>query len=198
MQSPSRLREKPAALRQAYDLVADAQSTMERSELSAQRSHRPFCNCRLGRDRPTTQAITHFGFSGMSFRGQTAEVSQHSVGCAWRKSQKRQVATSQLIVTLGRSLGFQIAASLEYNFGAGGCSIAPKLEMNYIIEGDPAIPLVQLLISNLCRVESIEDADKHIARTERQIVKLFQDGQSSPYNRDVSGFTLLHVSHYRP
>jgi hypothetical protein len=38
------------------------------------------------------------------------------------------------------------------------------------------------------------DADKLVARAERQILQLFQDGQSSPYNRTASGWTLMHVS----
>jgi hypothetical protein len=101
---------------------------MQEPHFPIQRRQWPFCSYRLGRDRPTTQASTSFRFAGVSFWGQTTEISQHSVGCAWRKSQKQQVVATRLIVTLAKSIGVQVAASLAYNFGAGRCSIAPKLE----------------------------------------------------------------------
>lgn len=171
---------------------------MQESHLTVQQRPRAFCNCRIGRDRPTTQASTGFRFGGVSFWGQATEISQHSVGCAWRKSQKQQVVATRLIVTLAKSLGVQVAASLAYNFGAGGCSIAPKLEMNYITRDDPARDLITQLWVDLVHATSIQDAEKYITRRERQIMKLFQDGMSSPHNRDEHGQTILHVSHHPP
>lgn len=171
---------------------------MQESQLKIQRRQWPFCNCRLGRDRPTTQASTGFRFGGVGFWGQTTEVSKHSIECAWRRSQKQQVVGTRLIVTLVKSLGVQVTASLAYNFGAGGCSIAPKLEMNYITRDDPARDLMSSFWADISSTTSTQDAEKYTARMERQIMKLFQDGKSSPHSRDEDGRTLLHVSHHLP
>ena len=85
-----------------------------------------------------------------------------------------------------------VEASLSLTRGAGGIALSPTLQLRCLVPFDsPAFTLVR---DPFPRGMTFDD--KEIVANQRlQILRqMFQDGKASPYDVDVNGNTLLHVS----
>ena len=91
-----------------------------------------------------------------------------------------------------KSLARAVEASLSLTRGAGGIALSPNLQLRCLVPDDcPAFVLIRERFPDDMSFDDI----KTVASQRVQILRqMFQDGKASPYDVDIHGNTLLHVS----
>lgn len=90
-------------------------------------------------------------------------------------------------------------AALSMTRGAGGFSISPTLTFSYVVpSGSGAFKLLDF-DSTFCRDLALNKISPADIRAEFEIrtqgiLRLYQEGQSSPSDVDENGNTVMHVS----
>ena len=93
----------------------------------------------------------------------------------------------------GRLIAGALQASFFCTIGAGGMSISPSLSFRGLVASDsPAFSL----IDNLRQSDELS-ADGSVSHVEEQLQglrRIFDERRASPYDIDIHGNTLIHVS----
>ena len=85
-----------------------------------------------------------------------------------------------------------VQASVSLTTGAGGTALSQNLRLKCLVPYDsPAFALIKQPFPNDMTFDDL----KIVASQRVQILRqMFQDGKASPYDVDIDGDTLLHVS----
>ena len=88
----------------------------------------------------------------------------------------------------GRLLAGVLQASFACTTGAGGASFSPSLNFRNVVgyHNSPTFVTVARI--------GYEDFENDVQEAIENIRQMFQERQASPYDIDVNGNTLLHVS----
>ncbi|KAH6988191.1 hypothetical protein BKA56DRAFT_728926 [Ilyonectria sp. MPI-CAGE-AT-0026] len=195
-QTGARLLQKPAALRDLCDTAGyDHSGQLRTSQFGQQGPMSSLCTCDL-RQRETRNSAERRLFLGVTVYNQQYESFKHSAKCVFYKTQKRQDYGARFRVSFHHTLSFFVDLSLSYTNGAGGCSIGPHFRYKQMVQRSPASDLIRDFFKTLwsnSASDEIEDWDEYFALTERELLRLFQDGKVSPCDMSSSG-TLLHVT----
>ena len=135
--------------------------------------------------RARSHDIAHYGKLGKSLWAislTSESKSPRDDNCLHSAWQASSWAVHFRLAYCGRLLAGVLQASFACTTGAGGASFTPSLNFRNIVahHDSPAFALVSRV--------GYEDFDAEIVR------KIFQNRQASPYDIDVNGNNLLHVS----
>ena len=85
-----------------------------------------------------------------------------------------------------------LQTSLSLARGAGGVALSPNLQLRCLVPSDsPAFALVMEWFPRDITLDNLMIVASQRVQTLRQ---MFQDGKASPYDVEINGNTLLHVS----
>ena len=89
-----------------------------------------------------------------------------------------------------------VEASFSLTRGAGGTALSPNLQLRCLVAYDSrAFALIREDFPGDVPGDMTLDDMKIVASQRVQILRqMFQDGKASPYDVDIDGNTLLHVS----
>lgn len=196
----TRLLEKPAALREACDIIPYSSAQITRSQ---DLRHRGFptsgCNCSI-REKKRLLAAKKVRLGKAILSNDYHEASMHFECCPLHvKTKAQRRISAQLCAGVWSRLSVLVRASLSCTTGAGGFSISPQLSFHLVVQNHPAAQVItKLFIDDSVRYIgsqiSLIDWIKLIASAESRILQMFQDGEVSPFDRLPDGSTLLHVS----
>ena len=86
-----------------------------------------------------------------------------------------------------------LQASFLCTKGAGGMSLSPSLSFRGVVASDsPAFSLINNL--RQCVEFSADEWVSHVEGQLQELRRIFDEGRASPYDIDIHGNTLIHVS----
>lgn len=162
---------------------------------SCQFLKRPTCTC-----RPATYSVEFHGYDRQRSRGRrwsamlNRSATTHRKDCAFFNYSNRDISLDLRLAYCGRVIAQAVITSIQIRRGAGGFSISPSLSCIRVVSSDsPVFRLLQNFCGTFSLLNFISPVD--FDDPVRELVKLFQDGQASPCDVNLSGQSLLHVSH---
>ncbi|PMD67703.1 uncharacterized protein K444DRAFT_606604 [Hyaloscypha bicolor E] len=121
---------------------------------------------------------------------QTAEA--HDKHCPYYVRSSKKSSFGARITVLNWFLAKAIEISFNHSEGAGGSSMSPTLTLRSLVRNDsPAFTLL-----NRNEVRKYWANKNYLRQSLEQILKLFQEGEASPYDVDKKGRNLLHHVHF--
>lgn len=151
------------------------------------------CPCRL---QTSSQQYSSSRYG--NFRKTSWTVSLHSAntnhhrGCPHSSLVESSWSLKFRLAYCSRLLARAVQASISLTKGAGGTSLSPNMTFRCLVADDsPAFALMRHPWSWNISVNDIETLVNQQVRSLRQ---MFQDHKASPYDIDLCGNTLLHVS----
>ena len=85
-----------------------------------------------------------------------------------------------------------VEASLSLTRGAGGTALSPNLQLRCLVPYDS--PAFALMGEQYPESMTFDDIKIVASQRVQRLRNMFQDGKASPYDVDIGGNTLLHVS----
>ena len=127
----------------------------------------------------------------------TESMSHHHSCPLFPKSANTTEARIRL-TSCGKFLARAIEASISIKRGAGGSSISPVLQCAYVGHDKAALQLIDLKFLEPYYSGMYHDELRHVEESLnsriQKLQRLFEAGKASPYDVDLEGNTLLHVS----
>lgn len=145
------------------------------------------CTCR----RLTVQQSSKKIFPALELFSQTT--ASHRRDCPWSQNQLLIRKMGLNIFHISKLLGIVIQCSFAVQFGAGGLSISPYLALRgFSRNNSPAFTLFEEF--GWYEASTVPQYVSILGQISTRLQLLFTNGESSPYETDESGGTLLHVS----
>lgn len=164
-------------------------------------NRRTRCNCKARyRDSSNREALSiwRYGrFLGHKWRYQSGIFSteSHDLTCPLYPDSPAVITVRLSMRICGALLKDAAEASFSIIRGAGGFSISPMLHCQRIVdEQEGAFGLVKSYWVEIKFAKSAKDLEDTTTRKIQEIKQLFQKRQATPYDVDIRGRTLLHVS----
>ena len=186
--------QKPSLLQ----LAADEERQLQSQRTNSQR--RPFqqCTCRaLFKYKPYSQSRSYKNekwsmLAGWSANSFSSTLTHHRDCMLSRESRKTKQFGFRMSFS-GPLLRGALQAAMSMTRGSGGFSLSPALTFSYIVRSDTG-PFKFFDKTLPIRQVSAADACAKFDFQRQELVRLYQQGNSSPSDVDEYGNNVLHVS----
>ena len=129
-------------------------------------------------------------FPGIEFSSQTT--ASHRQDCPYSRDQKLTRKVSINVFHISKLIEMVLQASFTVQFGAGGMSISPSLELRGFSRNDsPAFTLFKEL--EWYEARTVSHYLSILSQISTRLRFLFTNGEASPSETNEYGDTLLHV-----
>lgn len=176
--------------------ISEPNGSNEQAKFLTHRRNRKRCNCNARYANFHSEAFSAslcgqtFGHLGL-LRSSITSAGWHHRKCPMYRNSPT-IATARFSIGIcGALLNQAIEASVSIIHGADGSSISPKLHCSRLVSRD--CEAFMLVSWSRWYSGADENWEMFLYGTTREIERLFQVGQATPYDVDLKGNTFLHV-----
>ena len=151
------------------------------------------CTCRTGtgsqkfsKSHASISRTTSWGFSIHLANA------NHDRGCPHSAGVEKSWSMALRLAYCSKFLARAVQASVSLTRGAGGIALSPNLQLRCLVPYDS--PAIALITEPFPDNETFDNIKIVASQRVQRLRQMFQDGKASPYDVDIHGNTLLHVS----